>query len=36
MSSMYLVSEGNSASPEVTNVLSSLSKDSKSCLGSSG
>jgi hypothetical protein len=36
MSSMYLVLEGSSASPEVTDVSSSLSEGSESCLGSSG
>jgi hypothetical protein len=33
---MYLISEGSSASPEVTNVLLLLSKDSKSYKGSLG
>jgi hypothetical protein len=36
MSSMYSISEGSSASPEVTNVLLSLSKDSESCEDSLG
>ena len=33
---MYSISEGSSAAPEVTDVLSSLSKDSKSYKGSLG
>jgi hypothetical protein len=33
---MYLILEGSSASPEVTNVLLSLSKDSKSYKDSLG
>jgi hypothetical protein len=36
MSSMYSILEGSSASPEATNVSSSLSKDSESCEGSLG
>jgi hypothetical protein len=36
MSSMYSILEGSSASPEVTDVSSSLSKDSESCKDSLG